>query len=97
MTTKTVTLAAPIAVNGTPTNVLTFSKAKLKDLIAGEIGAKIGGEMGRMGAILASMAGVPYPALQDIDVDDFNKVLLEVADLLGNFPAPAPTGAPQPA
>jgi len=86
MNTKTVKLATPLQTKAGEVTSLTFRKAKVGDLIAGDAIAKnSGSDIARAVAILASMAGITYAEFRDLDVDDLVTIQTETAELLGNF------------
>lgn len=60
---------------------LTFRRAKGRDML---IMDKVKGEMAKTTAMYASMAGVPFQVFEEMDADDFQRVMVEVAPLLGN-------------
>lgn len=59
---------------------LTFRKMKAKDLVASDL---VKGELRKSFAIFASMADVPIQVIEDLDGDDFVRMGLEVAHLMG--------------
>ena len=78
--TVTYTLRAPIEHKGTTYQTLTFREATTGDMV---IADKFDGPNGKLMAVLASMADVPLPAFHKIPQRDFNKLVLAVADLMG--------------
>ncbi len=89
--TITVTLSRPLLFNGETFASLQFRSPRAKDLIAADREAE-DGNLGRTVAALASMCGVPYAALQELEIEDLNKIVAEVGPLLGEL-APAPAGS----
>lgn len=59
---------------------LTFRKMKAKDLVAGDL---VTGEARKGMAYFASMADVPIGVIEELDVDDFERMSEEVAPLMG--------------
>ena len=78
--TITVTLAEPVEHDGKPYASLTLRKMKAKDLVAGDL---VTGDTRKTFAIFASMAGVPIQVIEELDVDDFEKLGREAAPLMG--------------
>ncbi len=89
--TVTVKLDTPVSFNGETFDALTLRKMKAKDLVAGDL-AK--GDAQRAIAIFASMAGVPVQVIEELDVDDFEKLGEEAAPLMGKSAAAAMAKAP---
>ena len=82
----TVTLTTPIEHDGKTITALTFREAELGDLIAADsVG---GGDVARSTAMLASMCGVPIPALRKLKAREFARILKAVEGLLGNGDGP---------
>lgn len=80
MSTVNFKLSAPIEHAGTVYQDLTFREANTGDMI---IADKFDGPNGKLIATFASMAGVPLPAFQKVSMRDFNKIVVAVADLMG--------------
>ena len=59
---------------------VTLRKMKAKDLVAADL---VGGEIRKAFAIFGSMAGVPIQVIEDLDMDDFEKLSEEGAPLMG--------------
>lgn len=78
--TITVTLAEPVEHDGKTYASLTLRKMKAKDLVAGDL---VTGDTRKTFAIFASMAGVPIQVIEELDVDDFEKLGREAAPLMG--------------
>lgn len=76
----TVTLGEPVEHDGKTFASLTLRKMKAKDLVAGDL---VNGDVRKSFAIFASMAGVPIQVIEELDVDDFEKLGLEAAPLMG--------------
>lgn len=89
--TITVRLDTPVSFNGETFEVLTLRKLKAKDLVAADLAT---GDAQRAIAIFASMAGVPVQVIEDLDVDDFEKLGEEAAPLMGKSAAAAMAKAP---
>jgi hypothetical protein len=85
--TISVKLDTPATHGNKTVDTLTFRKPKARDLIAAEAVSKGGGELARTVATLASMADVPYQLMQELEVEDLNRVVAEVGPLLGESPA----------
>lgn len=84
--TVTVKLSTPVSHNDTVYSELTFRKPKTGDLCMADL---VTGETTKTLAILARMADVSLPVMQDIDLDDFARISEEVAPLMGEFPKAA--------
>jgi hypothetical protein len=69
--TVTFTPETPPVFDGKPYPVLTLRKMKAKDLVAGDL---VSGETRKAFAIFASMADVPIGVIEDLDVDDFERL-----------------------
>ncbi len=91
--TRTIKLATPVEFGGKTYAELTFRKPKTRDMVTSEMAAKNMGPQGQVVAMLACMADVPLPAMQETELEDLNNIISEMADFLGNAPAPL-TGAP---
>lgn len=75
----TITLKHPISVNDDPVSKLTFpDRIKLKHLKAMD---SAGGEVGKMAALIGSMAELPMHAVDQIDAEDF----AAIGEVLGGF------------
>jgi hypothetical protein len=80
----TVTLQRPIeSADGKTLGTLTFREADLGDLIAGD---SFTGDTARSAAILASMAGIPYPVMKKVKAIDLAAILDQAGPLMGNAP-----------
>lgn len=86
----TVKLKTPVTHAGTTYTELSFRKAKTGDLMVAD---KFEGETSKMVAILAAMADIPLPAFREIELDDFNSIVTEVADLMGESLKSTATGS----
>lgn len=85
-TTVTVPLQRPIQdADGKTIAELTFREADLGDLIAGD---HFKGETARAAAILASMAGIPFPVMKKVKAIDMAAILDQAGPLMGNAPTP---------
>ena len=78
--TVTFTPESPVTFNDKLYPVLTLRKMKAKDLVAGDL---VTGESRRTFAILASMAGVPIGVVEELDIDDFERLSEVAAPLMG--------------
>lgn len=84
----TIKISTPIEFNGKSYTEFTFRKPKAKDLVQADL---VKGETRRGLAIMASMAGVPLPVFEELEMEDFEAISAEVAALMGKFPTtPAP-------
>ena len=81
MSTKTITLSAPVEANGQQITALTFREATVGDLMAG---SNFKDEMSQTIAVLASISGVSVPTFKQIKARDLKRIMSEVGDLLGN-------------
>ncbi|SFI59351.1 phage tail assembly protein [Aerobium aerolatum] len=79
--TKTIQLKTPIEHNGTTYTELTFREATTGDVATAE--AVGGGDFMQTLAIVASITGVPLPAIRQISMREFKRLAEEVKDLLG--------------
>lgn len=79
-TSLTVTLGQPVEHDGKSYPSLTLRKMKAKDLVAGDL---VTGDTRKAFALFASMAGVPIQVIEELDVDDFEKLGREAAPLMG--------------
>ncbi|SFQ55660.1 Phage tail assembly chaperone protein, E, or 41 or 14 [Roseivivax halotolerans] len=86
MKTKTVDLAEPIVVKDETYTSLTFRRRKAKDLAVMDL---VQGEQRKFLAMLASMADVALPVIEELDADDYERVVSEVMPLMGNSVAGA--------
>ena len=82
----TVTLDTPVTFNGETFAQLTLRKLKARDLVAGDL---VTGEAHRAMAMFASMAGVPLGVIEELDIDDFERLGQEAAPLMGKSAAAA--------
>ncbi|MGE0280826.1 MAG: phage tail assembly protein [Rhizobiaceae bacterium] len=82
----TVPLKNPIKIGkeGKEVSELTFREADVGDLIAGEVAAKMGGQIAQVAATLASMAGITYPEMRQVKAKDFAAISAATSALLGN-------------
>lgn len=80
--TKTVTFTPdePVTFDGKPYPVLTLRRMKAKDLVAADL---VEGATRKSYAILASMAGVPIQVIEDLDIDDLERLQEVAAPLMG--------------
>jgi hypothetical protein len=87
----TVSLDEPVTHDGKLYASLTLRKMKAKDLVAGDL---VTGDTRRAFAIFASMAGVPIGVIEELDVDDFERLGREAAPLMGKSAQAAMTTPP---
>ncbi|MGB3044207.1 MAG: phage tail assembly protein [Xanthobacteraceae bacterium] len=78
--TVTFTPTEPVTFNDKPYPVLILRKMKAKDLVAGDL---VTGETRKSFAIIASMAGVPIGVIEEMDVDDFERLSEVATSLMG--------------
>ncbi len=78
--TVTVPLDQPVEHGEKTYASLTLRKMKAKDLVAGDL---VSGDTRKTFAIFASMAGVPIQVIEELDMDDFEKLGREAAPLMG--------------
>ena len=78
--TTTFTPTEPITYNDKAYPALTLRKMKARDLVAADL---ITGETRKSFAIIASMAGVPIGVVEDLDIDDFERLSEVAAPLMG--------------
>lgn len=78
--TATFTPSEPVTFNEKSYPSLTLRKMKAKDLVAGDL---VDGETRKSFAILASMAGVPIGVIEELDVDDFERLSEVATPLMG--------------
>jgi hypothetical protein len=90
----TFTPQVPVTYNEKPYPVLTLRKMKAKDLVAGDL---VTGETRVAMAILASMAGVPIGVIEELDIDDFERLSEVAAPLMGKSAMAAIAAARAPA
>lgn len=80
MSTVTFTPSEPIKVGDQAYAVLTLRKMKAKDLVAGDL---VTGDTRKSFAIFASMAGVPIGVIEELDIDDFERLSEVAGPLMG--------------
>lgn len=78
--TATFTPSEPVIFNEKSYPALTLRKMKAKDLVAGDL---VSGETRKSFAIIASMAGVPIGVIEELDVDDFERLSEVATPLMG--------------
>ncbi|ABE63167.1 hypothetical protein Nham_2376 [Nitrobacter hamburgensis X14] len=78
--TVTFTPESPITYNDKAYPALTLRKMKAKDLVAGDL---VTGDTRKAFAIYASMAGVPIGVIEELDIDDFERLSEVAAPLMG--------------
>lgn len=86
--TVTVPLTEPVEYQGKRYTELTFRKLKVRDLTAADL---VEGEVRKGIALFASNAGVPVGMIEEISVEDFERINREAQPLLGK-PAAALAG-----
>ena len=79
-----VKLDYPVEHKGKTIEVLTFRRRKARDLLAMDA---VKGEMAKTLALYASMCGQPLPVLEDLDGDDFERVVEATMPLMGKAAA----------
>lgn len=79
---KTITFTPedPPEHDGKTYTTLTLRKMKAKDLVAGDL---VKGDARKSFAIFASMAGVPIQVIEELDVDDFERLGEVAVPLMG--------------
>lgn len=80
--TITMQLGLPVEYQGKTYTSLTFRKLKAKDLVASDL---VDGEVRKSIAIFASNAGVPMGVIEELDLDDFERIGEEIRPLLGKL------------
>ncbi|SHE79466.1 Phage tail assembly chaperone protein, E, or 41 or 14 [Loktanella atrilutea] len=78
--TVTVKLEFPVTFDGKTISELTFRRRKAKDLIATDL---VKGETRKHMAMMASMADIPLPVIEDLDADDWEEIAEATIPLLG--------------
>lgn len=86
--TVTVPLDSPVEHDGKTYASLTFRKMKAKDLVAGDL---VAGEARKSFAVFASMADIPIQVIEELEMDDFEKLAEAVTPLMGKSAAAAAT------
>lgn len=76
----TFTPSTPVSYNGKDYPVITVRKMKAKDLVAADL---VTGDTRKSFAILASMSDVPLGVVEELDVDDFEKLSEVAAPFMG--------------
>ncbi len=89
--TITFTPVEPLTHDGKTYSSLTLRKMKAKDLVAGDL---VQGETRKVFAIFASMASVPIQVIEELDVDDFERLGEVAAPLMGKKAVAAIAKAP---
>lgn len=74
----------PVEFKGEKIEVLTFRRRKARDLVAMDA---VKGDMTKTLAMYASMCGKPLPVIEDMDADDFERMLQETLPLMGKAAA----------
>ena len=84
--TVTVQLSEPVEHDGKSYSSLTLRKMKAKDLVAGDL---VTGDTRKGFAIFASMADVPIGVIEELSIDDFERLGQEAGPLMGKSAAAA--------
>ena len=84
--TVTVHLVEPVTYKDQTFTSLTFRRRKAKDLVAMDL---VKGEMRKHMAMLASMAGVPLPVIEELDAEDYESASKETIAVMGKSVAKA--------
>tara|TARA_R110002072_G_scaffold234465_1_gene392076 strand:- start:119 stop:454 length:336 start_codon:yes stop_codon:yes gene_type:complete len=84
--TVTINLSEPITYKEQTYTSLTFRRRKAKDLVAMDL---VKGEMRKHMAMLASMAGVPLPVIEELDAEDYEAASKETIAVMGKSVAKA--------
>lgn len=79
--TAVVKLGDPVTIGEKTYDSLTLHRCRTKHLMAMDL---VKGETRKAAALFASMAGVPLPVIEELDVDDFAKLGEAAAPLMGN-------------
>jgi len=80
-----ITLKHPVIFNDEQVNEITLpDRLKLKHMKAMDSAT---GDIGKIAALIASMADWPMSAVDQIDVEDFNAISEVAGDFLGQSPA----------
>lgn len=79
-TSLTIGLNEPVKVGGVTYTNLTFRRRKAKDLAAMDL---VKGNTRKSFAMYASMAGVPLPVMEELDGDDYDRIVEETVPLMG--------------
>ena len=82
--TVTFTPETPVTYNDQPYPALTLRKMKAKDMVAGDL---VTGESRKAFALFASMANVPVGVIEELDIDDFERLSEVAAPLMGKSAA----------
>ena len=76
----------PVEFKGERIEVLTFRRRKARDLVAMDA---VKGDMAKTMAMYASMCGRPLPVIEDMDADDFERMVEATLPLMGKAAAVA--------
>ena len=79
--TITFTPSEPIESGGETYEKLTFRRMRVRHMVAMD---KVQGEVRKTVALFASMADVPMAVIDDLDMDDFERLSKEIVPLMGN-------------
>ncbi|MGN7867796.1 phage tail assembly protein [Paracoccus sp. 22332] len=74
----------PVEFKGEKIEALTFRRRKAKDLVAMDA---VKGDMAKTMAMYASMCGKPLPVIEDMDADDFERMVEATLPLMGKTAA----------
>lgn len=78
--TLTFTPEEPIAVGNAVHETLTFERLRVRHMVAMD---KVEGSMRKTVAMFAAMADVPMPVIDELDMDDFERLSEELVPLMG--------------
>ena len=78
---ETITLKAPIMVDGTKTDRLTLRRPKVRDL---KLMDNFSGDMEKSIQLLAALCEVPPDAIEDLDSEDFARCSKKVEGFMGS-------------
>lgn len=80
---KTITFTPdePITVDGETYETLTFARMRVRHMVAMD---KVKGEMRQTVALFASMADVPMKVIDELDMDEFERLSEELVPIMGN-------------
>jgi len=78
--TLTFTPEEPIAVGNAVHETLTFERLRVRHMVAMD---KVEGNMRKTVAMFAAMADVPMPVIDELELDDFERLSEELMPLMG--------------
>lgn len=79
--TITFTPSEPVEAGGETYEKLIFQRMRVRHMVAMD---KVAGEVRKTTALFASMADVPIQVIDELDIDDFERLSKEVEPLMGN-------------